>query len=78
MSPMVSPFRPTTVSEWKSFWDGIVTINVTPGEGQTEEEAVQEILNTPLDALGQTGRVLGDCTTGELIALMAELIGTLG
>ena len=58
--------------------DGIVTINVTPGEGQTEEEAVQEILNTPLDALGQTGRVLGDCTTGELIALMAEIIGTLG
>ena len=58
--------------------DGIVTINVTPDEGQTEEEAVQEILNTPLDALGQTGRVLGDCTTGELIALMAEIIGTLG
>ena len=25
ISPMVSPFRPTTVSEWKSFWDGIVT-----------------------------------------------------
>ena len=26
ISPMVSPLRPTTVSEWKSFCDGIVTI----------------------------------------------------
>ena len=61
--------------------DGIVIIHVTPDPGQTEAEAVEEILKTPIPAslAGETGHTeLGQYTTGELITLLARIIGTYG
>ncbi len=56
--------------------DGIIILNVTPQDGETQEEAVQRVLNTSLSAVGREG-TLGDCTTGELLELVAQFISNL-
>ena len=49
--------------------DGIITINTS--DGQTQED----ILNTKYN---QNGDMLGDCTVGQLISLMAGLLSSPG